>query len=106
MPDQFDSVSITKKAHVYFNGASISRVVTIKDGSKKTIGVILPTDQALTFKTYVPERIEIISGECKVQIGKNSDMRTFSSGESFSISANSQFRIITNEVLDYICHFE
>lgn len=106
MSDQFDSVSVTKKALVHFNGASISRVITLKDGSKKTIGVILPTEHALTFKTHSPERIEIISGECKVQIGNQPDLLTYYSGDSFSIPANSQFKIMSNVTINYVCHFE
>jgi uncharacterized protein YaiE (UPF0345 family) len=46
----------------------ISHTVQFEDGTKKTLGVILPTEQALTFETHVPERMEIISGECRVKI--------------------------------------
>ncbi len=41
-----------------------------EDGTKKTLGVILPTEQPLTFETHVPERMEIISGECRVKIAR------------------------------------
>lgn len=105
MSDQFSSVSVTKRANVHFNGASISRVITLKDGSRKTIGVILPTDQALIFKTQVPERIEIISGECKVQIENQPYFLTYYSGDSFSIPRNRHFKIICNEIINYVCHF-
>ncbi|MFL9507456.1 pyrimidine/purine nucleoside phosphorylase [Acinetobacter baumannii] len=106
MSDQFNSVSVTKKAHVYFNGASISRVIILKDGTKKTIGVILPTKELLTFKTHTPERIEIISGQCRVQIANQSDLLTYYSGDSFSIPADSHFKIISDTIINYVCHFE
>ncbi|HCA5035419.1 TPA: pyrimidine/purine nucleoside phosphorylase [Acinetobacter baumannii] len=104
MSNQFDSVSITKKANVHYEGLSISHVIQLNDGSKKTLGVILPTDKYLTFKTHVPERIEIISGKCHVQIGDEPNTKIYSEGESFYVPENSQFRIITDEVIDYICH--
>ncbi|ENU31300.1 putative cytoplasmic protein [Acinetobacter haemolyticus CIP 64.3 = MTCC 9819] len=106
MPEQFDFVSIKKKANVHFNGASISHILVLKDGSKKTLGVILPSEEPLTFKTHWAERIEIISGQCSVQIADNPNMQIYRSGESFQIPANSQFKIQTNEIVDYVCHFE
>jgi len=104
--EQFDFVSINKKANVHFNGASISHILVLKDGTKKTLGVILPSKEPLTFKTHLAERIEIISGQCKVQIGDDPNMQIYGSGESFQIPTNSQFKIHTREVVDYVCHFE
>lgn len=106
MTEQFDFISIKKKAHVHFNGASISHAIELKDGTKKTLGVILPSETPLTFKTHLAERIEVISGECSVQIGHATDIKIYKSGESFQIPAHSQFKIKTSEVVDYICHFE
>ncbi|MDO7457382.1 pyrimidine/purine nucleoside phosphorylase [Acinetobacter baumannii] len=104
MSNQFDSVSITKKANVYYKGHSISHLIQLEDGTKKTLGVILPTDTTLIFKTHVPEVIEIISGKCSVQIGDEPEAKIYSSGESFYVPEKSQFRIITDEIIDYICH--
>ncbi|VXA56074.1 Pyrimidine/purine nucleoside phosphorylase [Acinetobacter proteolyticus] len=106
MSEQFDFVSIKKKANVHFNGTSISHILELKDGTKKTLGVILPSDDPLTFKTHLAERIEIISGQCSVIVGDDPEMQIYASGESFQIPANSQFKIQTSEVVDYVCHFE
>lgn len=106
MPNQFDAVSITKKANVHYEGHSISHVIELEDGTKKTLGVILPTEKALTFKTHVSERFEIISGKCSVQIGDDPETKIYSSGESFKVPENSKFKIITDEVIDYVCHLE
>lgn len=106
MPEQFDFVSIKKKANIHFNGTSISHILVLKDGSKKTLGVILPSEEPLTFKTHLAERIEIISGQCSVLIGDDPEMHIYASGESFQIPANSQFKIHTSEIVDYVCHFE
>ncbi|HEO1767927.1 TPA: pyrimidine/purine nucleoside phosphorylase [Acinetobacter baumannii] len=104
MSNQFASVSIIKKANVHYKGHSISHLIQLEDGTKKTLGVILPTDKYLTFKTHVAERIEIISGKCNVQIGDELEVKNFVSGESFNVPENSYFRIMADEVIAYICH--
>lgn len=104
--EQFNFVSIIKKANVHFDGASISHVLILNDGTKKTLGVILPSEHPLTFKTHLEERIEIISGKCSVQVGDEPEVSTYSSGDSFIIPPNSEFTIQSDEVVDYVCHFE
>ncbi|ANF82738.1 hypothetical protein A3K93_11450 [Acinetobacter sp. NCu2D-2] len=106
MSAQFDHVSVVKKSNVYFGGLCISHIVQFEDGTKKTLGVILPTETALTFKTSVPERMEIISGECRVVIGDSEESELFRAGQSFYVAGESYFKIETDEVLDYVCHFE
>ena len=39
---QFDNVSVVKQANVYFDGKCVSHTVQFADGTKKTVGVILP----------------------------------------------------------------
>ena len=73
---------------------------------KKTLGVILPTAHALTLETHVPERMEIISGECRVKIADSEESELFRAGQSFYVPGNSRFSIETDEVLDYVCHLE
>lgn len=78
----------------------------LKMERKKTLGVILPTEQPLTFETHVPERMEIISGECRVKIADSNESELFRAGQSFYVPGNSVFKIETDEVLDYVCHLE
>ncbi len=78
----------------------------LKTVLKKTLGVILPTEQPLTFETHVPERMEIISGECRVKIANNEEAELFRAGQSFYVPGNSTFKIETDDVLDYVCHLE
>ena len=103
---QFDHVSVIKKSNVYFEGKCISHTVQFEDGTKKTLGVILPTEQPLTFETHVAERMEIVSGECRVQIDNSEQSELFRAGQSFYIPGNSRFKIETADVLDYVCHLE
>jgi hypothetical protein len=57
---QFDKVSVVKQANVYFDGKCVSHTVLLADGSRKTLGVILPS--TLTFTTGAPEVMEGVAG--------------------------------------------
>ncbi|MDP2867880.1 MAG: pyrimidine/purine nucleoside phosphorylase, partial [Methyloversatilis sp.] len=39
---QFDNVNVVKKANVYFDGKCVSHSIQFADGTKKSVGVILP----------------------------------------------------------------
>lgn len=100
---QFDNVSVVKQANIYFDGQCVSHTVLFPDGTKKTLGVIFPGQ--LTFNTGAPEIVEISSGVCKVRLAGESDWKTYTAGERFSVPGNSAFDIETLETLDYVCHF-
>lgn len=102
MSDRFDHVSVCKQANVYFDGKCISHTVVFPDGTKKTLGVILPS--TLTFNTAAPERMEILAGHCRVSVGGGAaqDIR---GGQSFSVPGDSSFVIETMEPVHYVCHF-
>ena len=99
---QFDNVSVVKKANVYFDGKCVSHTVIFADGTRKSVGVILPGK--LTFKTGEPELMEIVAGSCRVTLA-GTEPRVFRAGESFKVAANSAFDIEALETLDYVCHF-
>ena len=50
--------SVTTRANVYFDGKCVSHGVTLADGTKKSVGVILPS--TLKFNTGAPEVMELI----------------------------------------------
>lgn len=100
---QFDQVSVVKKANIYFDGKCVSHTVLFADGTKKTIGVIFPSQ--LIFNTGLPEIMEINAGMCKVKLAGESDWKTYQAGEQFSVPGNSSFDIETVDTLDYVCHF-
>ncbi len=39
---EFNDVTIIKKANIYFDGKVTSRSVLFPDGSRKTLGIMLP----------------------------------------------------------------
>jgi len=103
MTTQFDNVSVLTKGNVYFDGKCVSHTVIFADGSKKTLGVILPA--SLTFNTGAPEIMEINGGSCKIRLAGEEGWNTYASGTSFSVPGNSSFDIEVTETLDYVCHF-
>jgi hypothetical protein len=100
---QFDNVSVIKKANVYFDGKCISHTVVFPDGTRKSVGVILPA--SLVFSTGAPEIMEINAGRCRVRLKGESEWRGYGAGERFSVPGNSSFDIEVTETLDYVCHF-
>ena len=104
MNDRFDGVSVVKQANVYFDGQCVSHTVHLADGTRKSLGVIFPS--TLTFSTGAPERMEILTGRCRVRPSGATDWQDYSAGESFSVPGDSSFDIETLERLDYVCHFE
>jgi purine/pyrimidine-nucleoside phosphorylase len=105
MSDRIDNVSVGKKSNVFFGGKCVSHSVFFADGSRKTVGVVLP-DSQLTFNVSVPELMEITAGTCSVKIAGEPTFKTYAAGSSFSVAANSSFDIHTgSEAVDYICSF-
>ncbi len=98
-----DGVSVNTQASVYFDGKCVSHGVTFADGTKKSVGVVLPA--TLTFNTGAPEIMECVAGGCEYKL-KGSDTWVKSGpGEQFAIPGNSSFDIRVTEAYHYICHF-
>ena len=100
---QFDNVSVVKQANVYFDGKCVSHTVQFADGSKKTVGVILPS--SLTFNTGAPEVMEGVGGACRVRLKGESAWVGYTAGQSFNVPGNSSFEIACDEPYHYVCHF-
>ncbi|GAM11076.1 hypothetical protein OR1_03385 [Geobacter sp. OR-1] len=101
--DQFNNVSVVKKANVYFDGSVTSRTVLFSDGTKKTLGIMLPGEY--TFNTGVAEIMEIIAGELQYRVGDSGEWKRVNGGESFQVPSNSAFTMKVATVSDYCCSF-
>ncbi len=100
---QFENVAVVKKANVYFDGKCVSHTVQFADGTKKSVGVILPA--TLTFNTGAPEIMETVAGACRYKL-KDADWVACGAGESFQVPGNSSFDIeVIGEPYHYVCHF-
>ena len=101
---QFNNVSVVAKANVYFDGKCVSHSITLADGVKKSVGVILPS--TLTFNTGAPEIMESVAGSCRVKLAGEKEWKTYSAGQSFNVPGNSSFDIeVSGEPYHYVCHF-
>ncbi|HWR38458.1 MAG TPA: pyrimidine/purine nucleoside phosphorylase [Patescibacteria group bacterium] len=101
--DTFKEVSIIKKANVYFDGKVTSRTVFFADGTRKTLGIMLPGDY--DFSTAAAELIEILDGKLDVLLPGQDTWQTFTAGGQFSVPAHSAFRLKVRSVVDYCCSY-
>lgn len=97
------NVSVTTQASVYFDGKCVSHQLTLADGSKKSVGVVLPA--TLTFNTGAPEIMECVAGACEYLPAGTGVWLQSGPGDTFSIAGNSSFQIRVTEAYHYICHF-
>ena len=100
---EFKGVTIIKKANIYFNGKVSSRSVIFPDGSRKTLGIMLPGEYE--FNTDDKEIMEIISGDIEVSLPKEEGWKTIKAGESFEVPAQSKFGLRVKSTTDYCCSF-
>ena len=95
--------SVATRANVYFDGKCVSHSITLADGTKKSVGVILPS--TLKFNTGAPEVMELIAGACRVRMAGSEAWASYGSGQSFNVAGNTSFDIEVSEALHYVCHF-
>ena len=100
--EKIDGATVTTQANVYFDGKCVSHSITLADGTKKSVGVILSS--TLTFSTGAPEIMECVAGRCEYQLAGSQDWVSSGAGEKFSVPGNSSFDIRVAEVYHYICH--
>ncbi|MBX3656524.1 MAG: pyrimidine/purine nucleoside phosphorylase [Ramlibacter sp.] len=101
--EKIDGVSVTTQANVYFDGKCVSHGITLADGTRKSVGVILPA--TLTFNTGAAEVMECVAGACEYRLAGSDAWIRSSAGQSFSVPGKSQFDIRVSEAYHYICHF-
>jgi len=100
---EFKNVTVVKKANVYFDGKVTSRTVVFGDGSKKTLGIMLPGEYE--FGTADKELMEIFSGELAVLLPGEEKWKTVIGGESFEVAPNAKFKLRVTSLTDYCCSF-
>ncbi|MCH1924024.1 pyrimidine/purine nucleoside phosphorylase [Shewanella sp. C32] len=100
---QFENVSVTKQANVYFDGKVTSRKVTFADGTVKTLGIMLPGEYE--FGTAAAELMEITAGELEILLPGSSAWQQVVGGESFNVPANASFKLKIHQLTDYCCSY-
>ncbi len=101
--EQFNAVSVVKKANVYFDGKVTSRTVLFPDGEKKTLGIMMPGEYE--FGTEKKERMEILAGVLDVKLPGKQEWIAVIAGQAFEVPANSKFGLIIKELTDYCCSY-
>ena len=100
---EFKNVTVVKKANVYFDGKVTSRTIVFPDGSKKTLGIMLPGEYE--FGTGDKEIMEILAGSLEVLLPGASAWKAVGAGEAFEVSAQSKFTMKVATITDYCCSF-
>jgi len=100
---QFENVSVEVGGNSYFDGAVTSRTVNFPDGSRKTLGFMLPGEYE--FSTEAAEVMEITSGELEVKLPETDKWLDVKGGESFNVPKNSLFQVKVKSITDYCCSY-
>lgn len=98
---EFTHVTVVRKANIYFNGGVTSRTIIFEDGSRKTLGIMLPGEY--TFTTGAPETMEIQQGEVDLKVPDG--WKRYRTGDSFHIPAETSFTMRVHSITDYCCTF-
>jgi len=99
----FENASVIKKANVYFDGQVTSRSITLVDGSKVSLGIMLPGEYE--FGTDEKEIMEIMAGELEVLLPETTQWQTVKGGERFEVPGASKFKLKVQSVTDYCCSY-
>ena len=99
----FANVTVVKKANIYFEGKVTSRALLFPDGSRKTLGIMLPGEYE--FATGVAEEMEILGGQMQVLLPGEEQWRDISAGGIFHVPAEAKFRLKVTETADYCCSY-
>ena len=99
----FKNVDVDKLANIYFEGKVISRNIYLKDGSKKTLGIMLVGEYE--FNTVNRELMEIISGKLNLKLKDDNKWKLITNGMEFYIPKNSSFKLEVLELVNYTCSY-
>jgi len=80
-----------------------SRTVLFPDGTKKTLGIMLPGDYE--FGTDCRELMEILAGSLDVLLPGSKEWKTVKGGESFEVPAKAKFSLKVASIADYCCSY-
>lgn len=103
MLKELKNVSVELKGNIYFDGKVTSRKVLLEDGSKVTLGIILPGEYE--FPVGEKEDVKLIAGNAEVLLPNENTWKAVKQGENFIVIANSKYKIKCNEVVEYICYY-
>lgn len=98
----FEQVNVARAANVYFEGKVTSRTLLFADGTRKTLGIMMPGEYE--FGTDCHEIMDITAGELDVKL-PDQDWISVRGGESFEVAANVTFLVNVKTLTDYCCSY-
>jgi uncharacterized protein YaiE (UPF0345 family) len=101
---QFENVTVVKQANVYFGGNVTSRTVLFADGSKKTLGIMMPGEYE--FGADVEELMEILAGDLQVLLHGETEWQHIQGAGQFVVVAGTKFKLKVAAVTDYCCSYK
>ena len=101
--EPFENVTVLPQANLYFEGRVSSRTLLLADGTRKTLGVILPGEYE--FGTAAAEHMEMLAGALRARLPGSDAWVPYAAGESFDVPANSRFRVLVDTFADYCCTY-
>jgi len=99
---ELNNITITKEANIYYDGKVTSRSIVLEDGSKQSLGIMLPGEY--TFGTEAAEIMEMMSGKLDIKL-PGEEWKTLNTPETFNVPANSSFDLKIKTVTDYCCSY-
>jgi len=100
---EIKNVTLTKEVNCYFDGKVTSRSYVLEDGSKHSLGIMMPGEYE--FGTAEKEIMDILSGELEVMLPEANEWLTIKGGESFTVPAHSKFQLKIHSISDYCCSY-
>lgn len=100
---EFRNVTVIREANAYFDGKVTSRTILFSDGSRKTLGIMMPGEYE--FGTADGEIMEILDGELDVLLPGEDSWITVKGGEEFAVPAQSRFNLRVHLLTDYCCSY-
>ena len=100
---EIKNVTLTREVNSYFDGKVTSRGYVLADGSKQSLGVMMPG--TYEFGTADKEIMEILSGELEVMLPGATEWLSIKGGERFDVPAHSKFQLIIHTLTDYCCSY-
>ena len=100
---EFTNVTVVREANIYFDGKVTSRTVKFSDGSRKTLGIMMPGEYE--FGTQEKEIMEILAGELDVLLPGQDSWQPVIGGQTFEVPARSSFKLVVKKVVDYCCSY-
>lgn len=100
---QLENVTVVKEANIYYEGKVTSRTVILPDGSKVTLGIMLPG--TYEFGTDQHETMEILAGQLSVLLPGSEEWLKIDGQAVFEVPANTRFKLDIQTVTDYCCSY-